>query len=48
MRAEAVPIQQEPAFDRLLDVLAEHLVETYVQELEAEPTIEGDQEACGQ
>lgn len=37
MRAEAVPIQQEPAFDRLLDVLAEHIVENFLQELEAEP-----------
>ena len=36
MRAEAALIQQEPAFDRLLDVLAEHLVENYLQELESQ------------
>jgi hypothetical protein len=29
-----------PAHDRLLDILAEHLVETYLKEIEARPELE--------
>lgn len=47
MAADLAPAPLDsPAFDRLLDVLAEHLVEEYMKELDAGPTGDDARHDC--